>query len=150
MKTLLNKLVILIILPLFLFSLSSVTAQNKGKLTVKFENIKGSKGMILVALYNKSKGFPEDKKTVYRKAKSIIKNGTANIEFTNMPYGDYAVAAMHDENNNLEMDKNFLGIPEEGYGFSNNIKPKLSAPSFNDCKFQLNSDKKTITISMIY
>lgn len=134
---------------LFLVCYSSFS-QSKGKIIVQINGVKGSKGFVLVALYNQSKGFPEDKKKVFRKAKATIKNGSATVEFTNLPYGDYAVAAMHDENNNQEMDKNFLGVPEEGYCFSNNIKPKLSAPSFKDCKFQLNAQSKTISVNMIY
>ncbi|MEO5910876.1 MAG: DUF2141 domain-containing protein, partial [Pelobium sp.] len=62
--------------------------------------------------------------------------------------GDYAVALYHDLNSDKICNLSFLGIPKEMYGFSNNVKPKLSAPAFSDCKFSVNSNS-TISINLI-
>ncbi len=48
----------------------------------------------------------------------------------NLPPGDYALAAIHDENSNARLDRNFIGIPKEGFGFANNPHVGLSAPAF--------------------
>ena len=61
----------------------------------------------------------------------------------------YGVCIYHDENNNDKCDKNFFGIPTEGYGFSNNKKPVLSIPSFEECSVNLTSDK-SISIKVLY
>ncbi|WP_375433804.1 DUF2141 domain-containing protein [uncultured Hymenobacter sp.] len=63
----------------------------------------------------------------------------------NLPNGEWAVAITQDTNNNDKLDKNFVGIPTEPYAFSNNVRPKLSAPDFNDCKFVV-SGPKVVTI----
>lgn len=59
----------------------------------------------------------------------------------NLPNGEWAVAITQDTNNNDKLDKNFVGIPTEPYAFSNNVRPKLSAPDFNDCKFVVSGPK---------
>jgi len=66
-----------------------------------------------------------------------------------LPKGEYAIAIMHDKNTDKICNTNFFGIPTEGYGFSRNYRPKLSAPTFDDCKIDVNSNL-SITIEMIY
>jgi uncharacterized protein (DUF2141 family) len=69
--------------------------------------------------------------------------------FRNIPKGIYAISIFHDRNNNGEIDKNFVGIPTEGYGFSNNIKHKFTSATFEEAQFSINKSKK-ITIKMEY
>ena len=54
-----------------------------------------------------------------------------------IPDGEYAIAFFIDANGNKKLDKNFLGIPKEQYGFSNNAMGTLSAPSFEQAKFKV-------------
>jgi uncharacterized protein (DUF2141 family) len=54
---------------------------------------------------------------------------------------------MHDSNSNQKLDTNWIGIPKEGYGFSNNAKATLGPPSFDQVKFNL---KGEVIINMIY
>ena len=56
----------------------------------------------------------------------------------------------HDENNNGKFDENMLGMPKEGYCFSNNVKPRFSAPNFNQCAFDYQGGDQSIAITMIY
>ena len=70
-------------------------------------------------------------------AQSSVANKKAQLVFENLPAGTYAISVFHDENNNQKMDKNFLGIPKEGYGASKNKLPFASAPDFDDNKFQV-------------
>jgi len=86
----------------------------------------------------------------HRVAVYIDANGFSGIyTFKDLPDGEYAVAIFHDKNSDKICNTNFLGIPKEGYGFSKNFKPRLSSPSFNDCKIDLNSNM-SITIKLIY
>jgi uncharacterized protein (DUF2141 family) len=66
-----------------------------------------------------------------------------------LPYGEFAFAVYHDENNSGEIDKNLIGIPKERYAFSNNIKPTFKAPSFEDCKFNYDKNTDVIRISLL-
>ncbi len=72
---------------------------------------------------------------------------TARVE--NLTYGTYAVSVLDDENSNLEMDM-FIGIPKEGFGFSNNARVGLSPPKFEECSFILDQPYKQITIDLRY
>ncbi|WP_022821845.1 DUF2141 domain-containing protein [Hymenobacter norwichensis] len=63
-----------------------------------------------------------------------------------LPNGEWAVAITQDINNNDKLDKNFVGIPTEPYAFSNNVRPTLAAPDFNECKFVVNGPGKVVNI----
>ena len=63
---------------------------------------------------------------------------------------DYAIVILHDENNDNIFQKGPLGIPKEGYGFSNNAKARFSAPSWDDCRFHVTSGALAVAIEMQY
>ena len=71
------------------------------------------------------------------------------LTFDSLPSGPRAVRIFHDENSNGRLDTNLLGIPREGYGFSNNPRSRLGVPAFEDRLFILRSDT-TITITLVY
>ena len=117
-------------------------------INVEISHIKNQKGSLVIGLYNIEETFPIKTKE-YR---SLILDANATIlkgQFKNIPNGTYAIALFHDENSNEIMDKNFLGIPKEGYGFSNNVKAIFSAPLFDEAKFELN-ETIDIKIEMNY
>lgn len=74
----------------------------------------------------------------------IIKDSTCSFTFTELKTGKYAIRYYHDENLNGKMDKNMMGKPTEGYGFSNNVIGKFGPPPFEKWIFELSSDKKVI------
>jgi len=125
---------------------------NCGKLHIEITNLRNQQGHVLVSLFAEEgkKGFPEEAAQAYRKAKVPIENLKAVVDFENLPYGTYAVAVMHDENDNGKMDKNFLGVPIEGFAFSNNVRPVFGAPSFQKAAFELNCRSKSLLIKMLY
>jgi len=102
--------------------------------TVDVSTFRNSKGMLGCRLYSGGAGFPESSKgTVERRV--AISGATARCTFADLPPGTYAVAVMHDENDNQKLDKNFLGIPIEGYGVSNNHTHAMSSPTWDESKF---------------
>lgn len=111
-------------------------------------NLRNLKGELEVALYNDPAKFPKVGET-YKMVRIKITSLTMTYEFKNLKPGDYAVCVFHDENANKVCDKNLLGIPVEGYAFSNNIRPKLSAPKFKDCSVFLN-ENKSFSMKMVY
>ncbi len=80
--------------------------------------------------------------------KSIVVSGSKVIVEFDLPPGEYAVSTYQDVNNNGKLDRYFIGKPKEPYGFSNNVKP-FGPPSYKDCKFNLTSSPKLISISLI-
>jgi uncharacterized protein (DUF2141 family) len=104
-----------------------------GTLLILVKGFKSTEGQLMVALFNKADEFPN--KDPYKGSITEISANEELIKFENLPYGDYAVAAIHDMNNDGKLDKNALGIPTEGYGFSNNAIDKYGPPTFLQASF---------------
>ncbi|MFO7964315.1 MAG: DUF2141 domain-containing protein [Desulfobacterales bacterium] len=118
---------------------------------VKVLNIKGSEGNVACALFESSVGFPSK---FLRYATNVmvikIRQEQASFTFLDIPPGTYALAVVHDENMNGEIDTNWLGIPKEGYGFSNNAKASFGSPSFSAASFHYPGQNMEMTISLHY
>ncbi len=140
---------VLILFAFLMLSVCPIPAKRKSfNLTVKVTGIVGIKGMVEFGLFDD----PNKYATVGGTCRQIRKKTTGSevsCTFYNLPEKKYGVCIYHDENNNNKCDKNFFGIPTEGYGFSNNKKPLLSIPSFEDCAVNLISDKE-ISIKVLY
>lgn len=133
---------------LFLSSFSSI--KEEYSLTIEVENLRNSKGVLQVALYNKEGSIPDEIfKKYYRLEKAKIVNGKSEITFENLPKGKYAVNILHDENNNSKIDKGLI-LPKEGIGFSNYSSIGLTnRPNFKKASFDLFQDKE-IKVKVIY
>tara|TARA_B100000579_G_C22694644_1_gene786801 strand:- start:24 stop:494 length:471 start_codon:yes stop_codon:yes gene_type:complete len=149
-----KKIIGIIILSLLLTFEKTICSETKpktsrfkiGTLIIEFTGINNNKGKVLAGLYNESKKFPKENKAL-QNLKKAPKNNKCIINAPNLPYGDYAVAAMHDENESGNMDFNFIGLPTEIYGFSNNRRPGLlGPPRFKACMFKI--DKPVVKIKI--
>lgn len=128
------------ILILYLSFLTSFFGNDNPKLTINVQNIKSLKGEIIIGVFNVDKDFLKEGVAI-KNYTIAIDEATETIVINDLPKGEYAVSLYHDENSDNECNRNFLGIPKEAYGFSNNVKPKFSAPSYKDCKFLLLDNK---------
>ena len=77
----------------------------------------------------------------YRTGSKVVTNDTIVFVLKDLTQDDYAISLYQDINSDKKCNLNFIGIPVEPYGFSNNFKPKFSKPSFNDCKIEMNNNK---------
>ena len=129
---------------------SSASAAEPGRLEVVVSGVSAAKGLIGCALFSSKTGFPlESKKHAVAQVRVPASNGTATCVFENVAPGEFAVAVVHDTNDNNQADTNFLGIPTEGVGVSNNAMPRLSLPTFDACRFSVASGqqvKQAITL----
>ncbi|OIN58763.1 hypothetical protein BLX24_13495 [Arsenicibacter rosenii] len=123
-----------------------VQAPAKSSLTVDVHNIKELSGNISVAVFKPCEKFP-DCKPVDGKRIDVKKN-RIQVSFDVEP-GEYAVAVYHDVNDNGKLDKKLFGIPKEPYGFSNNYRPLVSAPSFKDCRISVGTGDTAISIKLL-
>jgi uncharacterized protein (DUF2141 family) len=132
----------------------SLQAQTKetGTLTVRVSGARNTNGKIWVNLFQDAQGFPDDpSKAIQQRSVEVDPNTmSTQVSFKDLPYGSHAVSVLHDENGNGKMDKNFVGMPKEGYGASNNPAKKRRAPTFDEAKFSLNAPEQTIEIQLIY
>lgn len=116
---------------LFLASVIYINAQSS--LTVEIVNLKSNKGVVLVDLLDENEETAMDKK-------SKITDNTCTIVFKDLENGTYAIRYFHDENNNDELDTNFIGIPKEGFGFSNDAFGKFGPKKFKEWLFEVSGD----------
>lgn len=139
-----------ILKPVTIASLSAVLATQVAvadTLVVEVNNIKKA-GEIHVAVYDNAEAFEADRGEKGGAAPGIVEGtivmveaGTSTFEYE-LPAGQYAVGIFHDVNLNNKMDNNFLGLPKEQYGFSNNARALFGPPSFEDAAFELNGVTK--------
>lgn len=120
---------------LFIILFASFTPITNQNLKVTIVKLHSNDGAVLVSLFKEGSGYPDDAAKAYGKEKAYIVDKTATIIFKSVPPGNYAIAILHDENNNQKMDKNMLGIPKEGYGFSNNASGTFGPPSYKKASF---------------
>ncbi len=121
------------LLLLFLVLFTVRTFGQKSTLTVAVNDLRNSDGFVLIQLVDK------DELPIQQKKVTII-DGQIEIQFTNVPAGKYAISYFHDENKNSELDTGTMGIPKEGYGFSNDARGFMGPPGLKDQIFDLSSD----------
>lgn len=117
------------------------------ELVVNIEGLENNKGQVMVALYNSEKGFPDEQ---WKGKITIPTNQKAQVIFSDLPEGNYAVSFLHDENLNAKMDKNMVGYPKENFGFSNNPSIKFAAPKFKECQFYVGKGKTIVKINSFF
>ncbi len=129
----------------FLFPVGSISAAME--LEISAVGLRNTKGNILVVLYRDAETFL--KKDFFRYLVIPASGQPPTGVIREIPEGEYAIAILHDENNNNKMDKRFF-MPREGFGFSNNVKVRVRAPSFGDTKFTVNSERTRLEIELQY
>jgi uncharacterized protein (DUF2141 family) len=129
------------------FSFFSIIAQENSTqdVIVKMINFKNNSGKVFIALHNSQSTF-----LVKEFMSSIvqIENNECTVTFKKVPAGTYAISLFHDENDNGKMDTNFLGIPKESYGCSNNAKGFMGPPKWEDAKFEVRNKTIIQTITL--
>jgi len=121
-----------------------------GNIVVTMDNFHNDEGSVLVTLFSSSDGFPDQPKKAIKILQAEIREGKLKVFFSNIPYGVYAIAVLHDENKNGEMDTNWVGMPKEGYGVSNDAKASFGPPEYGDAKFILEAKELILHIAIKY
>ena len=102
---------------------------------------RSDRGAVFCALWPSAAGYPVDRRMASHDAKSPPPTaGLASVRFESVSPGDYAMACFHDENDNADLDRNFLGIPSEGTGASNGAFSFFGPPVYEDARFRVSSD----------
>ncbi len=116
-----------------------------GDLTVEVNGVASEKGNVMVALYKR-----DDKWMGKSTAGNMItaKKGMVTVSFKDLPEGEYAISLFVDENSNGKLDSNAMGIPIEPYAFSNDASGNFGPPTFEQAKFVVGKDSKSIVINI--
>ncbi|KGL64217.1 DUF2141 domain-containing protein [Polaribacter sp. Hel1_85] len=128
----------ILLITAFIFTgILSIPAQEKHTVILEFQGMKSDKGNLYVAIYDKEDHFLKKpiKGTIVK-----IENKKATVTLKDIPAGIYAVSAFHDVNDNKKMDTNFIGIPKEPTGMSNDATGFMGPPKYKDAKFEVTKD----------
>jgi len=142
-----KKNCILTVLVVVLLVLLSAKAFSQSNIEVTITNIKEVKGTIRLALFTDAENFPDNKPVMGKIVKTTAK--TMKVILENVPDGTYAASVIHDENENEKLDTGFIGIPKEGFGFSNDAMGTFGPPKFKEASFAT-SATQAISITLKY
>ena len=117
---------------------------------VAIDGLRSDRGPVLCALFSSPADFPKKAERAVARAKSEMSGRHATCEFRGVPSGNYAVSVFHDENSNGRLDTNFMGIPREGVGASNNAKGRFGPPKFSAAVFHHSARRTDLKISIRY
>lgn len=134
---------IFVLFALFLTKMENTPA----RLTVEVTHISKPGGTLRVALYKPEGTFGKTAPAFYKNI--AISQPVDHQAVFEVPPGTYAIAVYHDLNDNNKLDRNLVGYPKEPFGFSNNYRPRVAAPDFEDCAFELPEHGATISIRLI-
>lgn len=127
---------------------NALGAADRGDLLIRFHGFDNNHGEFGAYIVNRPEQFLAPRPRVVRKLRRAIANEQVTWLIRDLPFGHYAIASFHDENNNNRYDLNALGIPVEAYGFSNNVRGRFSAPDFEDARFVFNRSGQTLEIEV--
>jgi uncharacterized protein (DUF2141 family) len=134
------------------FSLGAIEAQGSqiNVIHVEIGGMHSAKGQVVCALFTSAADFPKRVDSAIAHVTSTIVRDHASCDFPEIAPGTYAVSVFHDENSNGKLDTNFMGIPREGVGASNNAKGHLGPPKFATAAFRFEGGRKELTITIFY
>ncbi len=116
---------------------------------VNITNIGGQNGKMAVAVFDNPNHFPDNNDDLVYADFVTIPNHSSSFKIDlNLKPGIYAIALYLDENGNQKLDKNFMGIPKERFGFSNNPGILRGAPVFEECQIEIKTGVNEIDIRL--
>jgi uncharacterized protein (DUF2141 family) len=137
----------LILLALAFCALTAVKSQTT-EVTVSVTNVSSDKGVVIICLFNNADAFPQKPNLAYKCTTTNAKKGTMDIKIDGIKPGEYAIAVHHDKNNDGKVNTNFLGIPTEPMGASNDAKGTMGPPKYKDAALRIEKNTKAISITL--
>ncbi len=119
-------------------SLAYASSARAADLTVAIQGMSERAGTLYWSVFDSATDFEGDGSAVFA-AQARVADGELRTTIHGLPQGRYAVKLFHDANDNGELDRNLVGIPTEGYGFSNNAG-RRGPPSFSDAAVDVDAD----------
>jgi uncharacterized protein (DUF2141 family) len=133
-----------------LSGLQTARAMAGSRLNIEIEGIANPRGNICFTIFERSEGFPRDGAKALQAECRPISNLPVTLTLEGLTAGNYAVAVFHDENADGQLNTNAVGIPQEGFGFSNNPPILTGAPKFSEATFFVAGQNTTVRITMKY
>ena len=116
---------------------STLAQPARGDIHVIVTGFDNTAGHALIAVFRTSAGFPEEGQRAAATVRARIDRDRVEVWFRNLPAGPFAIAVLHDEDDDTAMDTGLFGIPTEDYGVSRNATRDFGPPVFEDCVIDL-------------
>lgn len=130
--------------------MSDAKAGIDGDLTITVDGLKRQKGQICFSVFTGNKGFPNNKDSSLQTGCIKVAGTSVKLNFRDLEAGNYAVAVFHDVNSDGALNRNFIGIPTEGFGFTNNPAIRTGPPKFNDSAVLVAGSSTNTQINLQY
>lgn len=118
------------------------------RLSVTVNNARNATGKVVVTLYGSDpRAFLEQRIAL---AEAPVRDGSARVCFALSAAGDYAISVFHDENGDGILNRTLIGLPEEGFGFSNDAPVRLGPPSFSAARVAVPAGSSATAIRLRY
>ncbi|MDZ4308643.1 DUF2141 domain-containing protein [Allopontixanthobacter sp.] len=132
-------------------AISARSVEQASTITVTVTNMRSTEGVVRACITARSKGFPKCDASDAGSINVVAPAAeTVTFSFTNVTPGRYAIALLHDENNNGKADRALMMMPTEGFGFSRDAKVRMGPPKFDDAAFDVAGNPIVQTIRMRY
>jgi uncharacterized protein (DUF2141 family) len=131
-------------------ALAQAPPSTENRIHVEVVGLRNETGQVLCALFSSAEGFPNKPEKALVRTRSVITSRRAVCEFSAVTAGTYAVSVFHDENSNGRLDRNFIGLPREGVGASNDAKGRFGPPKFEAAAFIFLGGSLEVRIAVRY
>lgn len=139
-----------VVIGLTVTAMAGPAVADGGPLSVDVVGLRRDRGVVRVAVYSSAPGWTTPGREL-RSCTARPSHHRARCVFDELPPGTYAVAVLHDENEDGSMNRDFFGLPQEGFGFSNDAGPRLSGPpSFDAASFRHPATGSSLVIHLRY
>jgi uncharacterized protein (DUF2141 family) len=127
-----------------------VGAEPRGTLEVEVRGFRSGRGLLRAKLVAAPDGFPGSDAHVVAKRKLPIRGDRVRLAFEDVPYGEYALVVLHDEDDDGALARGWLGLPAEGLAFSNGARIRRGPPSFEEARFALDRPRVELDVDLQY
>ena len=135
------KFASILVFPIFSMPILAGSVCESDQMNLQINHIEEIKGDLFVALHNSADTYlAKDSEPFRHTVAEVETKGSQQVSLCDVEAGAYAISIFQDVNRNGELDSNFIGIPKEPYGFSNNLK-KMRPPSFEEASFQYEANE---------
>jgi uncharacterized protein (DUF2141 family) len=124
--------------------------KTENRLLVRVLGLRNDHGDVRCSLFSSAEDFPNNGDLMAKTVTAPIVGRTATCEFAGTAPGVYAVVLFHDENGDGKFNRNWIGLPEEGYGFSNDAPARFHPPRFDDASFSFAGGTLEIPVKIRY
>ena len=141
------RLIMLAVSALATATVSPAAWAAHGDLVVHVRNLSPAGGILRLGVYDEA-NYPNDDSNPVASADADISGAEVTVVLHGIRPGDYAIEAFQDVHRDGKMDTSLLGIPQEPFGFSRDVRPILAKPSFSSVKFTISPGENIQTIHL--